>query len=440
MTIVELFDSKPINNIVGLLSFNPDKVIYVGGESSKHFEGKELPVLRRYLEKKALSSIEIEYVHVKRNSLKDIIDKLENIYQNNDVCKFHVEVTGGEDLILVGLGALFEKHPDLELYRISSKLKNMYSFSRENCDGNKLDISCSNSVEENLMLHGASIVYANGSDAVTGGFDYSVDFISDFNRMWEIMCKGLNVGQSAPNCWNRVIYALTVLVREYAVRLDWNSYEINQFGLNEILKNSFDSKLFETYISVFAKYGWLSWNQRENGAVVVFKDKQIETCLTKSGLVLEMKVYLTCKELFEERGGDCLTGVTIDWDGDDDIVPKHKYLLDPDDLDSSIDTLNEIDVVANLGLVPYFISCKNGVITSSELYKLDSLGYRFGREYAKVFIVTTDISYALDNKLNLFRQRALDMEIELIENVHLLNDDEFKEELRKRLDLQKVKR
>lgn len=52
MTIVELFDDRPINNIVGTLAFDPDKVVYVGGYSKKQFEAKKLPILMKYFNKK----------------------------------------------------------------------------------------------------------------------------------------------------------------------------------------------------------------------------------------------------------------------------------------------------------------------------------------------------------------------------------------------------
>ena len=418
MTIVELLDNRPINNVVGLLSFDPDKIIYVGGDSRK----LEVPI--------------IEYVNVKRNSLKDIVDKLENIYKTNEDIKFHVEVTGGEDLVLVALGVMFARHPEIQMYRINSKLTNLFSFSWDNDDGEKMDITVSNSVEDNLVLHGASIISSNGDDTVDGGFDYTGEFLSDLNKMWTIVCQGLGLGQSAPNCWNRVCWILTKLTNEYSSREGDNAFSINEHGLRSLLNNDFMEKLFKAYIDEFSKNGWLIWKEKPDGAFAIFKNDQIRSCLCKSGLVLELKTYLICKKLFEERGGDCLTGVTIDWDGDDDIVSKDKYLSDPNDQDSTIDTINEVDVVANLGLVPYFISCKNGSMNSAELYTLYSVGQRFGSGYGKLLIVTTDISYALGDNENLFRQRASDMGIEILSNVHTMCDDDLSVELRKILDLQ----
>ena len=79
-------------------------------------------------------------------------------------------------------------------------------------------------------------------------------------------------------------------------------------------------------------------------------------------------------------------------------------------------------------------------MNSAELYKLYSVGQRFGSGYGKLLIVTTDISFALGDSENLFRQRALDMGIDILSNVHTMSDDELADELRKILDLQKIKK
>jgi hypothetical protein len=140
-----------------------------------------------------------------------------------------------------------------------------------------------------------------------------------------------------------------------------------------------------------------------------------------------------------EHGGDCLTGVTIDWDGEDDLVSTIKYLYDENDPNSTIDTTNEVDVLANCGLTPYFISCKNGKFNSEELYKLYSVGQRFSGGYGKKILVTTNSPYALGEARNVLLQRAADMEICVIENVHKKTDEAISEELKKAMELPKVK-
>ena len=171
----------------------------------------------------------------------------------------------------------------------------------------------------------------------------------------------------------------------------------------------------------------------------IFKNEQVKACLTKAGLILELKTYLICSELLRGTNGDCLTSVTIDWDGDDDLSSSIKYLYDADDPSSTIDTTNEIDVLANFGLVPYFISCKNGKFTSEELYKLNSVGEQFGKGYSVKIIVATDIDFALSGAKNIILQRAADMGIRVISDVHEMSDEEFGSALRKAMELPKLK-
>ena len=42
------------------------------------------------------------------------------------------------------------------------------------------------------------------------------------------------------------------------------------------------------------------------------------------------------------------------------------------------ETKNEIDVMLMRGVVPVFVSCKNGAVKMDELYKLDTVAQRFG--------------------------------------------------------------
>lgn len=79
------------------------------------------------------------------------------------------------------------------------------------------------------------------------------------------------------------------------------------------------------------------------------------------------------------------------------------------------DTKNEVDVIMMRGMMPIFVSCKNGYINMEELYKLTAVADRFGGKYSKKVLVAT----ALDNldHSNYIRQRAADMGIRLLEGV-----------------------
>jgi len=81
------------------------------------------------------------------------------------------------------------------------------------------------------------------------------------------------------------------------------------------------------------------------------------------------------------------------------------------------------------GMIPVFISCKNGMVTADELYKLNTVAHRFGGEYAKKVLVTTRISDFGEQSMYL-KQRAKDMNIRLLERVQDMDEAELEKKLR----------
>ena len=74
-------------------------------------------------------------------------------------------------------------------------------------------------------------------------------------------------------------------------------------------------------------------------------------------------------------------------------------------------TKNEIDVLLVRGLVPVFVSCKNGDVDEEELYKFNTVAERFGGKYVRKLLVATNFA-TNDNKApNALLQRAQDMGI-----------------------------
>lgn len=81
------------------------------------------------------------------------------------------------------------------------------------------------------------------------------------------------------------------------------------------------------------------------------------------------------------------------------------------------------------GLVPILISCKNGMTDTDELYKLQTVANRFGGGYAKKVLITTYLRKS-ERSLESLKQRAKEMKIRLIENVHSMSFEEFKNKLK----------
>lgn len=137
--------------------------------------------------------------------------------------------------------------------------------------------------------------------------------------------------------------------------------------------------------------------------------------------MLEMLIYMTALDSKDSLGNktynDVMNGVCIDWDGE--------IHTDED----AYDTENEIDVMMMHGIVPVFVSCKNGIVGIDELYKLNSVAEKFGGQYAKKVLVAT----ALDSATTFdeyFRQRAKDMGIRLVEGIQDMSASELNKSVR----------
>lgn len=438
MTIIELYDSTPINNIIGALTFAPEKIVYVGSFSKKQFASKKQPVLEKYLLQKQLAHTVIEYVQVRKDDLHDIIDKLEKVYTENTDCRFNIEVTGGDDLMLVAIGVLCQRHPEIQMFQISSKLRNIKSFSLSDVnESDKSAVEFSNTVEDNLILHGSCILSADGGDCLgEKGWNINEEFIAQVNVMWDICCRGIPERfetvpfkiHSYPNMWNKVTSVLMALDGISAQRDNANIIQIPEKIYIETASRYADVNIVDSYLE-YLMYRNLLMIYSENGFVFIeFENDRIRNCFTKSGNILELKSYILLRKLLEEYRADVRMGVIIDWDGD---VPEEESLT------YDANTINEVDIIVSVGITPYFISCKNGRFTSDELYKLDTVAEHFGTGYAKKLIVTTDMKYALNDHEEVILQRARDMGIVIVDNVHQMSDEEFAEKLIQVLELPK---
>lgn len=160
----------------------------------------------------------------------------------------------------------------------------------------------------------------------------------------------------------------------------------------------------------------------ENTLEFRYKNDQVRKLLLKGGNILELYTYMIGNEISTENDGfynDIDIGVFIDWDG---VVHNFK--------ESVKDTRNEIDVMLMRGVKPVFISCKNGELKKEALYELDTVANRFGGEYAKRIIITTDAGNSFEG-YKYIMQRAKDMNIKVISDVNKMSKEEFEEVLKK---------
>ncbi len=409
MTAIEFFDKTPIENIINALTTAPDKIIYLGDGNAMD---RGIKIYREFIEKRGLA-IEVCPKRIKRNDIVHIYDTLCNIVEEEEECLF--DLTGGDDLVLVAMGMVYEKYRDTK--RIQMQRLNIESGMVSDCDndGNLIYIGKpSLSIDECVRLHGGVIRYGSGIDQ-TYEWDMSEDFICDIEKTWEI-CK------FDPAWWNKridIINALCDVEKSQSLDMVMDAAKTEEYLKKVGVKKE---QLLELLKELYAKKIIRRLRDNEQGISFSYKNDQIKRLLSKAGNVLEMKVMATAIQATEDDGSVCyndaMNGVYIDWDGE-----IHNRS------DDEKDTKNEIDVILTSGITPVFISCKNGHVGDEELYKLDVVASRFGGAHVKKVLIATYIDKNPDS-LKYFTQRAKDMHIDVIYNVHEMSESKLKRRIK----------
>ncbi len=409
MTVIEFYEKDELENICSGLACKPERVILIGGCSDERRIGAAERDIDRHIERyEALLeardvNVEFQRRVVDRSNMQDIIETLAQIVNDYDDCVF--DLTGGEDLFLVAVGIVFEanKHRGIQMHRFNIRNNTIVDADQ---DGRTISTypAPELSTEELIRLYGGRIVYDDEKPKTTFRWDLSPDFMREARLMW-------NICRVSPGAWNAQLGVFAAANDLYGEDNESLSISVPVSELKEKLKkDKKDKKAFSKnhrIIDALRRMGLLTaYECGEDVYEIAFKNRQIKRCLTTEGLVLELKMYLTALET-RERGGetlfynDAINGAHIDWDGE-----VHTG-------DDAIDTENEIDVLMMRGMIPVFVSCKNGGIEMEELYKLDAVAARFGGKYAKRVLVASALGCKHhDNQL---RARARDMGIHLVE-------------------------
>ena len=395
MTIIEFFDNTSIENIVSALLCNPDKVILVG-DNGKRMK-KYIDIYNEVLSNRNIN-VELRYKTVNKNNLSNIIRILTEIVEENENCIFDLE--GGEDLTLVAVGYIANMYKDkVMLHRF-----NIRNGSLIDCDsdGEVLQTAPMEiSVEENIRIYAGKII----TDFTTGyEWDFNEDFVSDLEVMWEICRENSTrwnkLGFTLTQCGKACFEEETVIINEETAGISWRrKTEELDFALLKRLKSI---GLINNYIA------------NDDLIKFQFKNEQIRRCIVKAGQLLELYITLVAKSAKDKYNkpiyNDVQTGVLLNWDG----------FVDTPETPEMIRTTNEIDLILMKGLVPVFISCKNGMVDVDELYKLSSVAERFGGKYAKKVLIVSDLD-ASNSNYKYITSRAEDMNIRLIDDVADLN-------------------
>ncbi len=409
MTYIEFFDKTAPENICASLASPPDRVVLVGDK------GKVLREhARRYRDVFLTRGHDVQFLTktLNRNDLGSILDALTELIGQYDDCIF--DLTGGEELYLVAVGILFERYRDrgIRMHRFNIQRGTVIDCDQDGkiiAEGIQPELT----VEENIRIYGGDIIYDSIRPGATCQWEMDGEFAGDILAMWDI-CR------ADPRDWNSQINMLSRAAELGSQEGDPLCAAVTV----QELEDSMNRRIFWSYpmMQALQEQGMLTQCALEGGWIrLSFKNKQVKRCLTKAGQILEMLIYVLGLSVKDKDGTytycDVMTGVCIDWDGK--IHPEGKFY----------DTENEVDVILMHGIVPVFVSCKNGMVETEELYKLNTVAERFGGRYAKKILIAT----ALESNGTFddyFRQRAKDMDIQVVEGLQEMTGEELRDTIR----------
>jgi len=378
MTLIELFDREMAENAASVLLLRPEKVVFLGfrGQMTR----KHQRDFRRFF-KLMEQHCETEFIPVDRYDKTAIQEVLLTVLRKNPECAF--DVTGGSELALIAMGEL-SRHMGISMHQIRMEDGSVIAVSGR---APKVLGKAELSAAENILLHGGRIISSEEK-----GWSDTPAFRESVQQLWSFCREDPNIMNRHAGFFNTAD-SLGGLSVSCPLRRGQRSPD------PEFLKNL--SRLGFLRELVFT----------ETEIRFTYRDGDIRRLFTKAGNLLEVYVWLAAKEagIFQ----DARQGVMLDWDAESDTASETK---------------NEVDVLVMRGLIPGFISCKNGNVKKDALYELETVAERFGGTYAKKILAVTSLEVGPSSAAHL-KRRAEDSGIILLDGVNRLTLPQLSERL-----------
>ena len=373
-TLIELYDERPLENVLGVEMFRPERVIYICPESVASDQTVQKK-LRTYFRHRGMK-VELVFFRASVYDTEAMLRTLRKVLsQYPDAA---MDITGGTDAVLFASG-LLSAESGIPVFTYSRRRNRFYNIRNAEF-ASKVLCDVTYSVEDCFLMAGGSMRPGRVDNAVLSRY---LDIIDPFFRLY------LNHRKE----W---ITTVTYLQR-ISPGTPEGGYSLEVSG-NYTVKGERASRISapEQVLRELEEIGLIRGLQiQENESVSFrFRDAQIRAWLRDVGSVLELYVYKACLDtgLFN----DVITSAVVDWEG----VGGRNAVT------------NELDVMCTRGITPVFISCKTCDARTEALNELAILRDRFGGKIAKAAIVTCEKGGAA------MRNRASELGIDVID----LND------------------
>ena len=367
-TLIELYDTSPIRNVLSTIMFRPKEMILVcPPEVAEDPENKRsLKQFFKYLD----VDVKLTLVPVTMLDATKTARVLLEILESHKDCA--IDISGGTDAALFAAGYVSGETP---VFTYSTRKNTFFEilnapFARNlPCDV-RLDVRAC------LMMAGGTLLPGRGdSQALTGMFD-RIDKLFDIYTRFR-------------NGWNWQISYIQKISSSEPGNL------LAEGPLAETAGNK-DVEADPEFLDALAKAGMiLDLAYSENEVRFRFPDETVRFWLRDIGSVLELQVFRAC------HAAGCFDDVVLSA-----VVNWHGEKIQRDSV------TNEIDVMAVRGIQPVFISCKTCEVHTEALNELAILRDRFGGKFSRAILITSGMTTKTRETM---RSRAAKLHIELVE-------------------------
>ena len=373
-TLIELYDERPLENVLGVEVFRPEQVVYVCPDDFYN-EKRVRAKLDAYFKHRGLSPM-LFFARASVYETESMLELFRGIVEQYPDCA--LDITGGTDAVLFAAGLLCAE-AEIPVFTYSRR-RNCFYDIRGAAFAEALPCNVQYTVEDCFMMAGGSMRSGRVDNAIL--FKY-LDDVGPFFGLYLAHRRG----------WTRTV---NFMQRISPSRPD-GSYSLEVHGAYRV-KGERGSRIEAPVDALRAmeKIGFLQNLEivPDESVSFRFRDEQVRAWLRDVGSVLELYVYKACLDtgLFH----DVRTSAVVDWEADG----GNKAVS------------NELDVMCTRGVTPVFISCKTCDVKTEALNELAILRDRFGGKMARAAIVTAERGGAA------MRNRASELGISVID----LND------------------
>ena len=370
-TLIELYDERPLENVLGVEVCHPSRVIYI---CSKGIEYKEQMQnqLKTYFEHRKIP-LRLNFVYANPFDTENMVETFSGLIRKYPDSA--IDITGGTDAILFAAGLVCGAQ-QIPVITYSRRNKRFYNIRNAEFAGD-LNCNISFSVEDTFLMAGGTMR--------KGRVDNSL-----LNRYFSLYDPFFDLYLKHRRAWDRIVSWM-----QRASAADKEGGYSLEIECDYSLKIERGSKIDapEEALKDMEALGMIRELTITPGETVSFQfqDAQIRAWLRDVGSVLELKAYKACVDtgLFNE----VLSSAVVDWDASEKMGKVS----------------NELDVMATRGIVPLFISCKTCAVRTEAINELAVLRDRFGGSIAKAAIISAEYAGAAA------RNRAQEMNIHMID-------------------------